>query len=63
MLVNVEEVFVLIHNISSNAVTINPGERIAQAELVKSAKYTIEETKTQPTVKTDRNGGFGSTGV
>ena len=26
-------------------------------------KLAIEETKTQPTVKTDRNGGLGSTGV
>lgn len=59
----VEEVFVLLYNRSSVGRTIRIGERIAQAEMVKSAKYTIEETTKQPTVKTSRTGGMGSTGV
>ena len=59
----VEEVFVLIHNISSNPITINPGERLAQAELVKNLDYTIEQSITRPLPKTNRAGGFGSTGV
>ena len=59
----VEEVFVLIYNRSVVGRTIRIGERIAQAELVKSVKYTIEEAKKQPSVKTDRNGGLCSTGV
>jgi dUTP pyrophosphatase len=59
----VEEVFVLIHNISSNSITINPGDRIAQAELVKTLDYTIEQSVTRPLPKSNRAGGFGSTGV
>lgn len=59
----VEEVFILIHNISSNAVTINPGDRIAQAELIQTLDYTIEQSVTRPLPKTNRAGGFGSTGV
>jgi dUTP pyrophosphatase len=59
----VDEVFVLLYNRSSVGRTIRIGERIAQAELVESVQYTIKETKKQPTVKTDRTGGMGSTGV
>ena len=59
----VEEVFVLIHNISSNSITINPGERIAQGELVQTLDYTIEQAVTRPLPKSNRSGGFGSTGV
>ena len=59
----VEEVFILIHNISSNPITINPGDRIAQAELVKNEEYTIEQSVTRPMPKGNRKGGFGSTGV
>jgi dUTP pyrophosphatase len=59
----VEETFVLIMNVSDNGHWLTPGDRIAQAELVKSEVYNIEERKTRPTVKTDRIGGIGSTGV
>lgn len=59
----VEEVFILLHNISENAQTINFGDRIAQAELVKNEEYEIEETATRPSVKSSRVGGMGSTGV
>lgn len=59
----VEEVFVLIHNISENAQTINFGDRIAQAELVKNEVYDIEESASRPSVKSSRVGGMGSTGV
>lgn len=59
----VEEVFVLIHNISENAQTINFGDRIAQAELVKNEIYEIEESASRPSVKSSRVGGMGSTGV
>lgn len=57
------ETMVLIYNMSDTKATINNGDRIAQAELVKSEKYKIVETKTQPTQKTNRKGGMGSTGV
>jgi len=59
----VEETFVLIMNVSDNGHWLTPGDRIAQAELVKSEVYNIEERKTRPTVKTNRIGGIGSTGV
>jgi dUTP pyrophosphatase len=59
----VEELMVLIHNISENAITINDGDRIAQAELVQNIEYTIEQTPVRPIHKTNRIGGFGSTGV
>ena len=59
----VEEVFVMLHNISGNAVTINHGDRVAQAELVKNVEYTVEETPARPLPKTNRQGGFGSTGI
>ena len=59
----VEEVMLLIHNISENPITVNSGDRIAQAELVKNEEYTIEETPARPFNKSDRRGGMGSTGV
>lgn len=59
----VEEVYVMLHNISGNAVTINQGDRVAQAELVENIKYTVEETPARPLHKTKRQGGFGSTGI
>ena len=59
----VEEVFVILHNISGNAVTIENGDRVAQAELVKNVEYSVEETPARPLPKTNRAGGFGSTGI
>lgn len=59
----VEEVFVLLHNMSDNAHTIRFGDRIAQAELVRNVEYDIEETASRPSTKTNRVGGMGSTGV
>ena len=57
------ELFVLIHNISDNQIQIMPGDRIAQAEMVKSVEYLIVETFVKPSQKTDRVGGLGSTGT
>lgn len=59
----VEEVFIMLYNISGNAITINSGERVAQAELVQNMEYTIEQTPARPLPKTQRVGGFGSTGI
>lgn len=59
----VQETFVMLTNISQNSITINNGERIAQAELVENVKYSLEETISRPGVKTTRTGGFGSTGI
>lgn len=59
----IQELFVLLTNISENAQTISNGERIAQAELIKSVAYTICESIAKPYPKTDRIGGMGSTGT
>lgn len=59
----IQETFVLLTNRSEVDITINNGDRIAQAELVKSEEYVLWEIFDAPTQKTDRVGGLGSTGV
>jgi dUTP pyrophosphatase len=59
----VEEIYVLMTNLTDNPITISPNDRVAQAELIKSLKYTISETTKKPGQKTDRKGGMGSTGT
>ena len=58
----VDEVKIMIHNISDMNVIINNGDRLCQGELVENLVYDLVETNEQPTTKTDRKGGFGSTG-
>ena len=58
----VDEVKIMIHNISDMNVIINNGDRLCQGELVENLVYNLEETNKRPTTKTDRKGGFGSTG-
>ena len=58
-----DELKILVYNTSNIEFIIHHGDRIAQGELVKNLDYTIEECYTQPQQKTDRVGGFGSTGV
>lgn len=59
----VEELFVLLHNASNANFLLKPGTRVAQAELVKSESYKIEETTERPVQKSNRVGGMGSTGT
>jgi dUTP pyrophosphatase len=59
----VEELFVLLTNVSENAQVIKNGDRIAQAELVKKEEYALWEIFEAPAKKTDRDGGMGSTGT
>jgi dUTP pyrophosphatase len=59
----VEEVGVLLWNTSEVNIIIQPGERIAQGELVELNKYSFTELKDRPIQKTRRNGGYGSTGA
>lgn len=59
----VQETFVLLTNRSDVDQTINNGDRIAQAELVKKEEYILWEINQAPAQKTDRDGGLGSTGV
>jgi len=58
----IDELFVLLTNIGVSPYIIKVGDRIAQAELVKMLDYTLDEVTEKPTKKTDRNGGYGSTG-
>jgi dUTP pyrophosphatase len=59
----VEEVFVALHNISGKEQIVAHGERIAQAEMVRSLVHKIFQTDERPERKTSRIGGFGSTGT
>jgi len=59
----VEPIFAMVTNISNVPVKIFDGDRICQGELVRCEKYTLNESDEPPSQKTDREGGFGSTGV
>jgi dUTP pyrophosphatase len=58
----VEEVFVLMINSSNETQYIKQGDRVCQGELVKNEKTTFRLLDEIPTLKTNRDGGFGSTG-
>ena len=59
----VDPIFAMVTNISNVPTRIYNGDRICQGELVRCEKYTLNESDEAPTQKTDREGGFGSTGV
>ena len=59
----VEEVFVPMVNNNNKLFHIRSGERIAQIELVKTIPTINTWIEERPAQKTNRNGGFGSTGV
>jgi len=59
----VEQLFIPIYNNSQERVRIYSGDRIAQGELVHQPQATFEYLNERPQRKSDRNGGFGSTGV
>lgn len=59
----VEEVFIPIYNMSDTPINIFHGDRLAQAVLEEVKQYTLVERKSRPEQKTDRAGGFGSTGT
>lgn len=59
----IQETFILLTNNSQVDQTIQHGDRIAQAELVKGEECVLWEIFDAPTQKTDRTGGLGSTGV
>ena len=59
----IEETFIILTNQSDVDQTIYHGDRIAQAELIKSEEYVLWEIFDAPTQKTDRVGGLGSTGI
>ena len=57
------ETFIMLYNSSADEVRITHGERIAQGELIKTLDYSLEESIIVPKQKTNRVGGFGSTGT
>ena len=59
----VDPIFAMVTNISNVPTRIYDGDRICQGELIRCEKYTLNESDEAPTQKTDREGGFGSTGV
>ncbi len=59
----VHETFVMLYNTGDRSVAIENGERIAQCELVKNEPVSVWEIPDRPEQKTDRTGGFGSTGT
>ena len=58
----VEPVFAMITNISGTTQYVKHDERICQSELFKDENCILEEINEPPERKTDRDGGFGSTG-
>lgn len=58
----VEESFLMLENVSESMALIEHGERIAQCVIEPITREPIIETNERPEQKTDRNGGFGSTG-
>ena len=58
----VEPVYMMVYNISGNQQYVTDGIRMCQAEMVKELPYVIMESDVRPERKTDRDGGFGSTG-
>ena len=59
----VDPIYAMVTSISSVPTRIYNGDRICQGELVRCEKYTLDESDEAPSQKTDREGGFGSTGV
>jgi dUTP pyrophosphatase len=59
----VDELKVILVNTGSEPFTIEHGDRICQAELIKTLDYQLVQCYTPPSQKSDRMGGFGSTGV
>mgnify|MGYP000031569634 FL=1 len=60
----VEQSYVMLANLSRNPMEIRDGMRIAQGEIVNIPKrIDFKIVGVKPVQKTDRSGGFGSTGV
>jgi|TARA_B100001079_G_scaffold237450_1_gene220483 dUTP pyrophosphatase len=59
----IEPLYVMMTSLSQSPKSINTGDRICQAELVEKIQYDFKEIKKPPVQKTERNGGFGSTGT
>jgi dUTPase len=58
----VEECNCIMRNVSETSIQIDHGDRIVQAELRRTENFEIDILPVRPKQKTDRDGGFGSTG-
>lgn len=58
-----QQVYALMVNTTKLVQTIEPYERICQAEVVKNELFDFSELQSPPEPFMDRTGGFGSTGV
>ena len=58
----VDPTYVMLYNSSSSPAYISHDDRICQGELVRDLLYSFKELSIRPATKTDRSGGFGSTG-
>lgn len=59
----VQQTFVMLHNTSGVPFVVVDGDRIAQGEVVPVNRSEFVLAESEPEPKTDRTGGFGSTGV
>lgn len=55
--------FLILYNSTVLKQNLNNGDRLAQMELVPNYSFLVQEVTKEPTQKTDREGGFGSTGT
>ena len=58
-----QELFILLENSSRYITTIEHSDRICQARMVELTKTVLEERDNLTETDSNRNGGFGSTGV
>ena len=59
----IEEVFIPMYNNSLKKIKIYNGDRITQAEMVFNNRAILQYIQDKPISKSNRNGGFGSTGT
>jgi dUTP pyrophosphatase len=59
----VDPVFAIMQNTSNCAITFKDGTRICQGYMDMVPKYNLIEVSERPGQKTERDGGFGSTGI
>ena len=59
----VDPVFAILENKSNHSILIKNESRICQAQMEMVRRYHLEEIHVPPLQKTDRDGGFGSTGT
>jgi dUTP pyrophosphatase len=58
----VEPVYAIIQNTSNVIQNVIDNERVCQADLTMALTFALQPREEAPAKKTDRNGGFGSTG-